>query len=108
MTRIAIVMGNAFGVAAIAALIAACAAKGSVVGDAPAECYQVQEGVTLVPPSTGVEWLCANPDTDPTCWDDLGKRVVPALVAKLLATERSRQTCAGFIQDLKHQGVLKR
>lgn len=98
--------GRMLGAALAALALSACVKSGQVVGDAPAACYVAQEGVTLTPPHTGVQWLCTDPDSDPTCWDDLGKRVVPALVAKLLATERSRQACAGFIQDLKRHGAL--
>ena len=89
-----------------ASLLAACASHATgVAADAPAACY-VAAVPSVDPPVTGVEWLCTNPETDPTCWDDLANRVVPALIDRALAGERSRQACAGFIYDLKRRGVL--
>lgn len=78
--------------------------QGAPAADAGAICY------TTCTPSltdTGVRWE-GDPE-DPQMWDGLGEQegVIPQLVRKLFACERSRQECAGFLNDLKRQKVLK-
>lgn len=72
------------------------------VADADDRCYQA---CTPSLTDTGVRWE-ADPE-DPAAWDALGAVVVPQLIRKLLACEAARQSCAGFINDLKHRKVIK-
>lgn len=78
--------------------------RGAPVADAGASCY-VQCTPSLT--ETGVRWE-GDPE-DPAMWDGLGEEngVIPQLVQKLYACERSRQECAGFINDLKRQKVIQ-
>jgi len=76
--------------------------RAGVVADANPECYQAHVASTT---DTGVRWECAA--EDPACWDDLGERVVPLLVAGALGGERSRQSCVDFIRSLHERGVIR-
>lgn len=88
---------------------ATCQRRGEApVGDAAAVCYQPDKPVASIePPDTGVRWECADPDNDPSCWDDLGGRVVPELSAIALSEARGRQACVRFLNDLKRRGIYR-
>lgn len=73
------------------------------VADAPAECRRAHF------PSgedTGIRWT-ANPE-DPEAFDELAGTVLPALAGRALATERARQACVGFIDDLHKRRVIRK
>lgn len=75
------------------------------VADAEAQCY-----VACTPSltDTGVRWEAA--PEDPAAWDALGADedgVTRQLAEKLLTCERRRQSCAGFLGDLKERDVIR-
>lgn len=72
------------------------------IADADDECYRA---ATPSLTDTGVRWT-ANPE-DPSAWDVLANVTLPKLNSIALAGERSRQSCAGFITDLKQRGIIR-
>lgn len=74
------------------------------IADASPECYRAAVP-SIDPPDTGVRWQ-VDPE-DPAAFDVLAETVIPALIQRALAGERSRQACAGFINDLKKRGVIR-
>lgn len=85
---------------------ATCQRRGEApVADAAPECYQ-RHVVSIDPLDTGVRWTC-NPE-DPACWDELGEKVIPELVAQLGGAARSQEACIRFIDALDKRGVIRR
>lgn len=73
------------------------------VADAPVECRRAHYASGE---DTGVRWT-ADPE-DPAAFDALAERVLPEVIRRGLATERARQACVGFIDDLHRRNVIRK